>query len=110
MRQILLNLLSNAIKFTPKGGRITSSAYIKDGRLELGVSDTGTGMNARDLEAIGKPYQQAPNAGMIKGRSSGLGLALVKNLTQLHGGDFSITSHPGVGTNVLVSLPLQKPL
>ncbi|MBL4854049.1 MAG: HAMP domain-containing histidine kinase [Robiginitomaculum sp.] len=110
VRQILLNLLSNAIKFTPKGGRITSSAYIKDGRLELGVSDTGTGMNARDLEAIGKPYQQAPNAGMIKGRSSGLGLALVKNLTQLHGGDFSITSHPGVGTNVLVSLPLQKPL
>jgi len=109
VRQILLNLLSNAVKFTPKGGRITSSAYIKDDRLEIGVSDTGTGMSARDLEAVGKPYQQAPNAGMVKGRSSGLGLALVKNLTQLHGGDFSITSHPGVGTKVLVSLPLQKP-
>jgi len=109
VRQILLNLLSNAVKFTPKGGRVTTSAYIKDGRLEIGVSDTGTGMSARDLEAIGKPYQQAANAGMVKGRSSGLGLALVKNLTQLHAGEFSITSHPGVGTNVLVSLPLKKP-
>ncbi len=109
VRQILLNLLSNAIKFTPKGGRITTSAYIKGERLELGVSDTGTGMSARDLEAIGKPYQQAANAGMVKGRSSGLGLALVKNLTRLHAGEFSITSHPGVGTNVRVSLPLKKP-
>ncbi len=109
VRQILLNLLSNAIKFTPKGGRVTTTAHLKDGRLEIGVSDTGTGMSAKDLEAVGKPYQQASNAGMVKGRSSGLGLALVKNLTQLHAGDFSITSHPGVGTNVLVSLPLKRP-
>jgi len=109
VRQILLNLLSNAIKFTPQGGRITSSAHINKGRLELAVKDTGTGMTAADIENIGAPYQQAANANLVKARGTGLGLSLVKNLTKLHGGDFEITSHPGVGTTVAVTLPLKKP-
>ena len=45
----------------------------------------------------------------VKQRSTGLGLSLVKNLVDLHGGDFSITSHPGVGTKVLVLLPIKRP-
>ena len=109
VRQIMLNLLSNAIKFTPKGGRVTTFANIVDNRLELAVEDTGTGMTARDIKNIGQPYQQANNANLVKARSTGLGLSLVKNLVKLHGGDFEITSHPGVGTKVKVSLPLVKP-
>jgi len=108
VRQILLNLLSNAIKFTPKGGRVTSSAHINDDRIEIGVADTGTGMTAEDIAAIGTPYTQAANSNLVKLRSTGLGLSLVKNLVNLHGGDFSIASHPGVGTKALVSLPLKK--
>jgi len=109
VRQILLNLLSNAVKFTPKGGRITSAAYIKANRMEISVEDTGTGMTAKDIASVGTPYAQNSNANLVKQRSTGLGLSLVKNLTKLHGGDFEITSHPGVGTKVLVSLPLTKP-
>ncbi|MCF6275187.1 MAG: ATP-binding protein [Robiginitomaculum sp.] len=106
VRQIMLNLLSNAIKFTPKGGRVTTYAHIVRDRLELSVEDTGTGMTAGDIENIGSPYQQASNANLVKARGTGLGLSLVKNLVSLHGGDFDITSHPGVGTKVKVSLPL----
>ncbi len=109
VRQILLNLLSNAIKFTPKGGRVTTSAHINGDKLELSVADTGTGMTAKDIENVGTPYQQAANANLVAGRGTGLGLSLVKNLSKLHGGEFSITSHPGVGTTVLVTLPLMKP-
>ena len=108
VRQILLNLLSNAIKFTPKGGRVTSSAHFYGERIEISVADTGTGMTAADIEAIGSPFSQAANANLVKQRSTGLGLSLVKNLVDLHGGDFSITSHPGVGTKVMVSLPLKR--
>ncbi len=109
VRQILLNLLSNAIKFTPKGGRVTTYASMHGDRLELAVEDTGTGMTASDIESIGIPFKQAANANLVKDRGTGLGLSLVKNLTRLHGGDFSVTSHPGVGTTVTVSLPLRKP-
>lgn len=109
VRQILLNLLSNAIKFTPKGGRVTSSAHLNGDRIDISVADTGTGMTAGDIAAIGEPYSQAANANLVKQRSTGLGLSLVKNLVKLHGGDFSITSHPGVGTKVLVSLPIKNP-
>ena len=109
VRQILLNLLSNAVKFTPKGGRVTSSAHINGERIEIGIQDTGTGMTPNDIAAIGTPFSQAANANLVKQRSTGLGLSLVKNLVHLHGGDFSITSHPGVGTKVLVSLPIKKP-
>lgn len=109
VRQILLNLLSNAIKFTPKGGKVTTSANFKGDQLELTVADTGTGMTAKDIENIGTPYQQAANANMVSERGTGLGLSLVKKLTKLHGGDFNITSHPGVGTTVKVTLPQRKP-
>lgn len=109
VRQILLNLLSNAIKFTPQGGRVTTYASINGDRLELAVEDTGTGMTAADIESLGTPYKQTSNANLVKDRGTGLGLSLVKNLVRLHGGDFSVISHPGVGTTVTVSLPLQQP-
>ena len=64
VRQILLNLLSNAIKFTPKGGRVTSSAHYNGERIEISVADTGTGMTAADIEAIGTPFSQAANANL----------------------------------------------
>ncbi len=109
VRQILLNLLSNAIKFTPRGGRVTSSAHFNGKHIDVSVTDTGTGMTAHDIAAIGTPFSQAANASLVKQRSTGLGLSLVKNLVDLHAGEFTITSHPGVGTKVLVSLPVKNP-
>jgi len=81
LRQILLNLLSNAIKFSYKGGRVIVAAKSVGDTLSLSVQDNGIGMNAEDLDKIGKPYQQVSSATMIEERGTGLGLALVKSLS-----------------------------
>lgn len=108
VRQILLNLLSNAIKFTPKGGRIVVTATQVQDVLNLSVEDNGMGMSESDLSKVGKAYGQASTAQMVDARGSGLGLALVKNLVELHNGRFTIKSHPGAGTSVNIYLPLKK--
>lgn len=105
VRQILLNLLSNAVKFTPKGGLITVSAGQVGRNYEMTVSDNGLGMNAAELAQITMPYQQANSAKGSERRGTGLGLTLVKSLTDLHGGEFSVDSAPDEGTRATVLLP-----
>lgn len=106
VRQILLNLLSNAIKFTPKGGAVDIGSKIVADTLHLTVSDNGAGMNAAELARIGQPFTQAKSGQMSDERGSGLGLSLVKSLTDLHGGRFSIASQRDNGTSVDIYLPL----
>jgi cell cycle sensor histidine kinase DivJ len=108
MRQILLNLLSNAIKFSHKGGRVIVAAKSVGDTLNLSVQDHGIGMSADDVAKIGQPYQQASSASMIEERGTGLGLALVKSLSELHGGRFAVASQEGEGTTVDVFLPLER--
>ena len=108
VRQILLNLLSNAIKFTPKGGRVGTSAYLKGDQIVLKVKDNGVGMNAQDVAKVGQAFQQADSARLVKARGSGLGLALVKNLVKLHKGEMKIDSHPGSGTEITITLPVRQ--
>ena len=108
LRQILLNLLSNAIKFSHKGDRVVIGAKSVGDTLNLSVQDYGIGMNADDLAKIGQPYQQASSAAMIEDRGTGLGLALVKSLTELHGGRFAVASQESEGTTVDVFLPLER--
>jgi len=94
LRQILLNLLSNAIKFSHKGGYVVVAAKIAGDTLSLSIQDKGVGMSADDVAILGQPYQQASSAAMIEDRGTGLGLALVKSLAELHDGRFCNT-----GTN-----------
>lgn len=108
MRQILLNLLSNAIKFSHKGGRVIVAAKSVGDTLNLSVQDQGIGMSADDVAKIGQPYQQGSSAAMIEERGTGLGLALVKSLSELHGGRFAVASQEGEGTTVDVFLPLER--
>ena len=75
-------------------------------RLELRVSDTGIGIPADKLALIGMPFMQVQNDYTRRYEGTGLGLALVKGLTALHGGEFNITSTEGKGTVITVSLPL----
>jgi cell cycle sensor histidine kinase DivJ len=103
VRQILLNLLSNAVKFTPPGGAVTLSAAVDGKAVILAVRDTGTGIAAADLERLGRPFEQARGAHGKEG--TGLGLALVKALAALHGGEAVIDSGLGEGTIVTVRLP-----
>ncbi len=108
VRQILLNLLSNAIKFSHKGGRVVIAAKSAGDTLNLTVSDHGVGISAEDLETLGEPYNQAASARMVEERGTGLGLNLVKSLTELHGGRFAIASQPDAGTTVDIFLPLSR--
>jgi PAS domain S-box-containing protein len=105
--QILLNLLSNAIKFTKPGGNITVAASASGGMLTLTVRDTGIGIAKDVLPRLARPFEQAYNDPARAHGGTGLGLALVKSLTQLHGGEFSIQSEVGHGTEVTVTLPLK---
>jgi len=108
LRQILLNLLSNAIKFSHKGGHVTVTAKSAGDTLNMSVQDQGIGMSAEEIELLGQPYQQTASANMIEERGTGLGLSLVKSLTELHGGRFAVASQKGEGTTVDVFIPLER--
>jgi cell cycle sensor histidine kinase DivJ len=103
VKQMLVNLLSNAVKFTPPGGDVSLTATLDGKAVILAVADTGTGIAAADLERLGRPFEQTQGAHGKEG--TGLGLALVKALAALHGGDAGIASTLGEGTVVTVRLP-----
>ena len=105
IKQIVLNLISNALKFTPRGGSVTVAAHGYGEDLEIVVSDTGVGIAEADLQRIGRPYEQVGDVAQ-KTRGTGLGLSLVRSLTELHGGAMSIESRLGEGTSVRVRMPV----
>ncbi len=104
VKQILVNLLSNGVKYTPPGGEVRVSARAGHG-IEIQVRDTGTGISKADLERLGKPFEQVENAEVRAKEGTGLGLALVKSLAQMHGGEAVLASALGEGTTVTVRLP-----
>ncbi|PLZ80506.1 sensor histidine kinase [Fischerella muscicola CCMEE 5323] len=103
IQQIILNLLTNAVKFTPNGGRIEVSLAVEENQAQLVISDTGCGIDAQFLPYIFDTFRQAPDAK----KGLGLGLAIARNLVELHGGTIAATSHGiGQGTTFIVKLPL----
>jgi cell cycle sensor histidine kinase DivJ len=105
IKQVLVNLLSNGVKYTPAGGEVRVSARLADGGIEILVTDTGTGISKADLERLGRPFEQVENAETRAKEGTGLGLALVKSLTAMHGGEALLESVIGEGTTVRVRLP-----
>ena len=105
LKQMTLNLLSNAIKFTPAGGSITVTADAIGPYLEIVVADTGVGVAPEDLRRLGRPFEQAGGAEQ-RAQGTGLGLSLVRALSELHGGRMSIDSTLGEGTAVTVRMPV----
>ena len=100
--KIVSNLLSNALKFTPAGGRVTLFAGQENDRVELAVEDTGCGIAPHDLEHIFDRFYQSDSS---RNGGTGIGLALVKNLVELHRGKITAVSRPGEGSIFTVSLP-----
>jgi len=105
IKQIVWNLLSNAIKFTPEGGTVIAAAGESEDGLLLKISDTGIGIAAGDLPKVLERFGQIDGKLARKHKGSGLGLPLVKELIELHGGTLSIASQLGVGTTVTVAFP-----
>ncbi len=106
MKQILLNLLSNAIKFTPREGHVTVRARAAGGMLTLSVADTGIGHRRRPGRAAGQSLRPDPQQrGARRMRGTGLGLALVRALAEIHDGRLRIESIVGKGTTVSVVIP-----
>jgi signal transduction histidine kinase len=109
-KQILLNLLSNAIKFTPEGGRVSVSAQPTDSGVQIAVQDTGIGIAAQDQAAVFEAFRQVMSEYNAKREGTGLGLALVKQFVEMHGGKVWLESIPTKGstfTFTLVNQPLQ---
>ncbi|VWB08650.1 PAS domain-containing two-component system sensor histidine kinase/response regulator [Burkholderia metallica] len=106
VRQVLSNLLSNAIKFTPPGGRIVVSLTRAGERVRLSVADTGQGIAPEYLPHLFDTFSRPGRAIASPERGLGLGLSIVRNIVQLHGGGVVATSAgPGRGTTVTVTLP-----
>jgi two-component system cell cycle sensor histidine kinase PleC len=107
LKQILLNLLSNAVKFTPAGGRVTIRTRAVGGAMNLYIEDTGIGIPKDAIEKLGRPFEQVENQFSKSHKGSGLGLAIARSLAELHGGSMRIRSTLGVGTVVLIRLPVR---
>src|SRR5215468_1208857 len=108
LKQIILNLLSNAVKFTPEGGRVTIRARATSGWVSVSIADTGIGIPEDALARLGRPFEQVESQLTKSHQGSGLGLAIAKSLTELHHGAMRIRSTPGIGTMVLLRLPISR--
>ncbi len=104
IKQVLVNLLSNGVKYTPRGGMVRVGAHLDRG-VVLTVADTGTGISKSDLARLGQAFEQVESAQTRAREGTGLGLALVKSLAALHGGEAVLESVLGEGTTVTVRLP-----
>jgi two-component system cell cycle sensor histidine kinase PleC len=105
-KQILLNLLTNAVKFTPEGGRVTVRGRVSAGSVMVAIEDTGIGIPKDALQKLGRPFEQVESQFTKSHQGSGLGLAIARSLAELHHGTIRIRSTQGVGTVVLLRLPL----
>ena len=102
---ILWNLLSNAIKFTPEGGQVTLRIWSEKGYAVLQVEDTGIGISEENLPLLFEKFQQLDTPLQRRYEGTGLGLALTKQLVELHGGRIEVESTLGEGSIFSVWLP-----
>ncbi|MDD4859763.1 MAG: HAMP domain-containing sensor histidine kinase [Dehalococcoidales bacterium] len=105
LEQAVFNLMTNASKFTPEGGSITLRARKQPGELRIEVQDNGIGIAKEEQSKLFKPYGRV-NADRQKHPGLGLGLALAKQVIELHSGKIWVESEPGKGSIFAITLPL----
>ncbi|MBD2189268.1 PAS domain S-box protein [Pseudanabaena mucicola] len=118
MRQSLINLLSNAVKFTPNNGKVdlevkletidestNESAIALSQKLIFAITDTGIGISPEDLDKLFQPFVQIDSSLSRQYAGTGLGLTLVKKITELHGGSIDVSSQVGEGSCFSISVP-----
>ena len=108
VNEVLLNLLSNATKFTPDGGKLKIEAVREDNWCQVSVIDNGIGIKQEDQERLFEPFYQLDNPLTREKSGTGLGLTIVKQIIEKHGGQIWVESEYGKGSRFTFTLPLAK--
>ena len=103
--QLLTNLIGNALKFTPRGGAVSVRLSDEEERATIEVRDTGAGIPADELPRVFERFYRGTNTGEARASGSGLGMAIVRSIVEMHGGEIDISSVVGEGTVVRITLP-----
>jgi CheY-like chemotaxis protein len=112
LKQILVNLLSNAVKFTPEGGAVglDAAGSAEQNTASFSVWDTGIGISAAGIDQLFQPFVQLDSTYSRQFSGTGLGLSLVRRMTQLHGGRVDVESAVGQGSRFTVTIPWRQPI
>lgn len=108
IEQVLINIITNAIKYTPQGGTIRVSSVHMYNSITVKVTDTGIGIPEENLAHIFERFYRVDKARSRDMGGTGLGLAIAKEIVEAHDGTIEIKSKPGVGTEVIMTLPLDS--
>jgi two-component system phosphate regulon sensor histidine kinase PhoR len=113
LTQAVINLISNSLKFTPKKGLISVGAQIvRNGDVPesiiITVTDSGMGIKAEELQKIWQKYKQSATKSIRGGGGTGLGLYIVRQIIEAHGGEVTVASIEGVGTSMVLKLPVKR--
>ncbi|MFA0821373.1 MAG: histidine kinase N-terminal 7TM domain-containing protein [Methanomethylovorans sp.] len=109
LKQIMYNLLGNAIKFTPEGGEIDINISIVENMVRISIIDTGIGISVEDQKKLFRPFTQLDSSYGRKYQGTGLGLALTKELVELHRGRIWVQSEVGKGSKFSFDIPIVQP-
>ncbi|RSD34896.1 MAG: multi-sensor signal transduction histidine kinase, partial [Methanohalophilus sp.] len=108
IKQVLYNLFSNAIKFTPEKGKIAIDIDYGDEDITISVSDSGIGIPPEEQDKIFESFRQLDSNSNRQYQGTGLGLALVKKIIEMHGGQIWVESEVGKGSTFKFTLPRQN--
>ena len=108
IKQVLLILLDNALRFTPAGGKIKLTAQKSNRAIDIRVSNTGAGIQPKNLPHLFERFYQVSSPKNSASRSNGLGLSIAKTLIEAHHGSIKIESTVGKWTDVIINLPIPK--
>jgi two-component system phosphate regulon sensor histidine kinase PhoR len=106
LKLLTTNLLENAIMYTPYGGSISVIVTTSKGQAQMTVTDTGVGIDPKEQELVFGTFYRGSRGRKLARQGTGLGLALVKQIATVHDGEVTLSSTPGEGTTIMVTLPL----
>ncbi len=107
LRELVTNLVANAVQYTPVGGRVDVTLRVDGVAADLVVADTGIGMTPEARDRLFEEFYRAPEAKKVFREGTGLGMAIVDRIVQIHHGQIHVEDNPGGGTVIRVHMPLQ---
>lgn len=108
IRIAILNIIGNAIKYTPEKGAVTFQVEEENHEMKIEISDTGYGISEAEIPSIFEKFFRSKDKNIRQNTGNGLGLALTREIVQLHNGKVEVTSRPGEGTQFTVVLPVEE--